>query len=72
MPTVTMEEVQCRLPELLDALAPGEDVVITRDGRAVARLTPPLPVGVPVPGRGRGKLVILSEEDESFPDPAGP
>jgi antitoxin (DNA-binding transcriptional repressor) of toxin-antitoxin stability system len=64
MTTATMEEVQTHLPELLERLTPGEQVVITRDGKPVARLTPELPVGVPIPGRGKGKLVILAEDDE--------
>ena len=36
--TATIEEVQARLPEFLDRVAAGEAVVITRDGRPVARL----------------------------------
>ena len=68
MSTATMEEVQSHLPELLDALAAGDAVVITRDGKAVARITPELPVGVPIPGRGKGKLVIVSEDDDHLKD----
>jgi len=41
MPTCTEAEARERLPELLDASARGERVVITRDGRAVAELVPP-------------------------------
>jgi antitoxin (DNA-binding transcriptional repressor) of toxin-antitoxin stability system len=40
MHTATMEEVQSHLPELLDKLTPGDEVVITRGGKPVARLTP--------------------------------
>jgi antitoxin (DNA-binding transcriptional repressor) of toxin-antitoxin stability system len=39
MQTATVEDVQARLPQILDVLAPGEEVVITRDGKPVARLT---------------------------------
>jgi antitoxin (DNA-binding transcriptional repressor) of toxin-antitoxin stability system len=39
MQTATIEDVQARLPERVDALAPGEEVVITREGKPVARLT---------------------------------
>jgi prevent-host-death family protein len=38
MPTVTLEEAQARLPELIEKLAPGEDVVITRNAQPVAKL----------------------------------
>ena len=30
MPTLTIDEVQARLPQIIDSLAPGEELVITR------------------------------------------
>jgi prevent-host-death family protein len=66
--TVTLEDAQSQLSELLDKLAPGDEVVITRDGKPVARLTPELPVGVPIPGRCRGMLTIVSEDDDHLKD----
>ncbi len=47
MQTATIEDVQARLPQILDALAPGEEIVITRDGKPVARLTGPNQKPVP-------------------------
>ena len=38
MSTVTIEEAQARLPELIDRLAPGEELVITRGEQPVAKL----------------------------------
>lgn len=38
MPTVTIEEAQAQLPELIEQLHPGEEIVITRDQQPVARL----------------------------------
>lgn len=38
MTTLTIEEVQAKLADLVDELEPGEEVVITRNQRAVARL----------------------------------
>lgn len=67
MSFATIEEAQTQLPELVDHLTAGEEVVITRDGKPVARLVlPELPKGYPIFGRGIGKLVIHSEEDEDF------
>ncbi|MCU0705313.1 MAG: type II toxin-antitoxin system prevent-host-death family antitoxin [Fimbriiglobus sp.] len=66
--TVTLQEAQSQLPELLASLTPGDEVVITRDGKPVARLTPELPIGVPIPGRGKGKLTIISDDDEHLND----
>jgi prevent-host-death family protein len=39
MSTVTIEDAQARLKELIEHLRPGEEVVITRDQKPVARLT---------------------------------
>jgi antitoxin (DNA-binding transcriptional repressor) of toxin-antitoxin stability system len=39
MPSVTLEEAQRRLPELIEQLLHGEELVITRDGSPLARLT---------------------------------
>jgi antitoxin (DNA-binding transcriptional repressor) of toxin-antitoxin stability system len=40
MPTVSLEDAQAHLPQLIDQLGPGEEIVITRDEKPVARLTP--------------------------------
>ena len=67
--TVTVEEAQARLPELIDELVRGEPLTITRGDRPVAQLVPPPAERPrPVPGRGRGKLVIVSEDDEHLKD----
>ena len=39
MTTVTIEDAQAKLPELIGGLARGEELVITRDGEPVATLT---------------------------------
>jgi antitoxin (DNA-binding transcriptional repressor) of toxin-antitoxin stability system len=65
MTAITLEEAQAKLPEVIEKLAPGEELIITRDARPVAQLTGlPAEQPHPVPGRGRGKLVILAEDDE--------
>jgi antitoxin (DNA-binding transcriptional repressor) of toxin-antitoxin stability system len=66
MITATVEDVQARLPEFLDRLADGEEVVITRDGRPVAALS--LPKGIPIAGRCKGMLIIHAEDDEHLKD----
>jgi antitoxin (DNA-binding transcriptional repressor) of toxin-antitoxin stability system len=72
MQTVTLEEAQSHLAEIIEKLTPGEEVVILRGNRPVARLS-----GTsgeeprPLPGRGRGMLTILSEDDEHLKDFAG-
>jgi antitoxin (DNA-binding transcriptional repressor) of toxin-antitoxin stability system len=39
MSTITLEEAQARLPEVIAALQPGEELVITRNDLPVAKLT---------------------------------
>jgi prevent-host-death family protein len=38
MTTVTVQDAQARLPELIERLAPGEELVITRENKPVAKL----------------------------------
>jgi prevent-host-death family protein len=65
MPTVTIQEAQARLKELIDQLAPGEEVVITEDQRPVAKLvSSPAEKPRPVFGRCKGMLTVIAEDDE--------
>ena len=65
MSPISIEEAQAKLPELIEHLAPGEQVVITRGQRPVATLVGP--AGKPHEaefGRGQGKVQIISEDDD--------
>ena len=66
--TATVEEVQAHLTELLNRLGPGDEVTIVADGHPVGRLLPVPPTGVPVLGRGQGKLVRYTEDDDHLKD----
>lgn len=68
MITASVEDVQARLPELLKQLAPGEAVVITHEGKTVARLLSEVPKGVPVIGRGKGMVASYTDDDEHLKD----
>jgi antitoxin (DNA-binding transcriptional repressor) of toxin-antitoxin stability system len=39
MTTITIEDAQAKLPELIGGLSNGEELVITQDGEPVATLT---------------------------------
>ena len=69
MPTVTVEEAQTRLPDLIHSLAPGEEVVITENNQPIAKLVAsPADKPRPLPGRCKGMLTILAEDDEHLQD----
>jgi antitoxin (DNA-binding transcriptional repressor) of toxin-antitoxin stability system len=67
--TVTLQEAQSHLAELIAKLTPGEEVVIVRDRQPVARLVGEPPAKPhPVPGRCRGMLTVVAEDDEHLKD----
>ena len=70
MSTVTIEEAQAKLSELIDTLAPGEEIMITRNQQPVAKLVGQQPSARQPrrPGSAKGKLVILVEDDEHLKD----
>lgn len=70
MPTVTIEEAQARLGELIGGLSRGEELAITEGGRVVARI-----VGEraeswrrPGPGLAKGILTVVADDDEHLKD----
>jgi antitoxin (DNA-binding transcriptional repressor) of toxin-antitoxin stability system len=69
MQTVTLEEAQSHLAEIIENLTPGEEIVVVRDNRPVARIVAePAEKPHPVLGRGKGMLTIVSEDDEHLKD----
>jgi antitoxin (DNA-binding transcriptional repressor) of toxin-antitoxin stability system len=70
MSTVTLEEAQAHLPELIDRLQPGETLVITRKEKPVARLlVEESPQRKPrKAGSGKGLLTIIQDDDEHLKD----
>jgi antitoxin (DNA-binding transcriptional repressor) of toxin-antitoxin stability system len=65
MVTVTVQEAQAKLPDLIHNLTPGDEVVITENNLPVAKLVAsPAHQIRPQPGRGKGMLTILVEDDE--------
>jgi len=65
MTCVTVAEAQASLPEIVENLKPGEEIIITSNEQPVARLIP-IPAAGPQPvfGSCRGKLTILAEDEE--------
>jgi prevent-host-death family protein len=70
MTTVTLEQAQSHLAELIDRLRPGESVVVTRNDKPVARVTAEQPAGREPrqPGNCKGMLTIVADDDEHLKD----
>lgn len=66
---VNVYEAKTNLSKLLDRVTQGEEIVIARGGRPVARLVPLLRRVEPrLPGVWRGRLRIASDFDELSAD----
>ena len=69
MTRINLTEAQARLPDLIHNLTPGEEVVITENDQPIAKLTAPQAQKPrPLPGRAKGMLTILVEDDEHLKD----
>jgi prevent-host-death family protein len=68
MVEVGVHEAKTHLSRLLTRVAAGEDVVITRSGRPVARLVPVERTGRRRLGMDRGRIVIAADFDAPLPD----
>jgi antitoxin (DNA-binding transcriptional repressor) of toxin-antitoxin stability system len=70
MTTVTLQEAQSRLAELIAHLQPGEELVITRDSQPVARLTLPSPERKPRrAGTLKGSVLYMAPDfDAPLPE----
>ncbi len=70
--TMAVEDIKVTLPELLDSLTPGDEVILTRNQQPVAKLVSegakPQPKQRPGPGLCKGMITILSDDDEHLKD----
>ncbi|MBI3344917.1 MAG: type II toxin-antitoxin system Phd/YefM family antitoxin [Gammaproteobacteria bacterium] len=69
MQQVNIHEAKTQLSRLLELVAQGEEVVIAKAGKPLARLTAYRPIGKPrKPGALRGKIRIGKDFDAPLPD----
>ena len=66
--TITIDEAQAKLKDLIHRLAPGEEIVITENEQPVAKLKSESPKATqglrPDPGLGKSFITIVSDDDE--------
>ena len=66
--TLNLYEAKTQLSQLVERAAAGEEIIIAKAGKPMARLVP-LPARAPrVPGRFRGEIEIGPEFFEPLPD----
>jgi antitoxin (DNA-binding transcriptional repressor) of toxin-antitoxin stability system len=66
MSSVTLEQAQAQLPELISKLGPGEELAIMRDNQRIARIVAERPRRTP--GLFKGVLTIIKDDDEHLKD----
>jgi len=70
MHTVTLEEAQSHLAEIIDRLTPGEEVILTRDDKPVATLRAAAPASGRKPrqlGTLKGSVLYMPPEFDAIP-----
>ena len=66
---VNIHEAKTHLSRLLQNVTGGEEVIIAKAGKHMARLVPcEMPKAKRVPGRGRGKGSIADDFDAPLPE----
>ena len=70
MSTVSVQEAQSKLTELIHKLKPGDEVIITENNQPVAKLVAQGPAArrPRKPGSCKGMLTIVSDDDEHLED----
>lgn len=68
MEQVNVLEAKTQLSRLLARVEQGEEIVIARDGKPVAILTPAVKRLPRVPGRLKGKITIGDDFDDPLPE----
>ena len=71
MQTITVEEAQGRLAEIIEKLTPGEEVVLTRDDKPVATIRATPPPGEPTErmfGTLKGTILYIAPDFDDIPE----
>jgi antitoxin (DNA-binding transcriptional repressor) of toxin-antitoxin stability system len=70
--TISLEEAQAKLKDLIHQLAPGEEIIITENQQAGARLvgeqSKPKPGPRPPPGQGKSMITFIAPDFDALLD----
>lgn len=67
--TVNVDEAKNQLHDLLALALAGNEIIITKDGKPLARLVPVAPQAkARVAGLNRGEIWVSEDFDETLPD----
>jgi antitoxin (DNA-binding transcriptional repressor) of toxin-antitoxin stability system len=68
--TMAVEDIKLTLPELLDSLSPGDEVILTRNHQPVAKLVSEKPVARKprIPGLGKRMITIIADDEDHLKD----
>lgn len=66
---VNIHEAKTQFSKLLARLAEGEEVIIAKAGKPVARLVPfAMPLAPRIPGSAKGKITVMPDFNEPLPE----
>lgn len=68
--SITIEEAQARLKDLIHKLNPGQELIITENEQPIAKLIsePQKPQQRPGPGLCKGMITIIAEDEDHLKD----
>jgi antitoxin (DNA-binding transcriptional repressor) of toxin-antitoxin stability system len=68
--TISLEEAQAKLPELIENLAAGSELIITKDQQPVAKLIGQKRERRPraAPGFGKGDILYIAPDFDETPE----
>lgn len=66
--TIPVDQASSELRGLIEAMGPGDEIVLTDNDKPVARILPDLTSRKRVPGAWQGMLTIVKEDDEHLED----
>jgi prevent-host-death family protein len=61
MPQFNIAEAKAHFSELIEKVLVGEEVIVAKDNKPVARIVPLKPAK-PVPGTGKGQILFVSPD----------